>query len=95
MPPNPTWIRGRAAVARFFVNRVRRAVADRLFRVVALQANGRPAAGFYRKEDDGTAPFFALHVLEFDGGAIRTIDHFAAASSHRAFFAAGLPRAFT
>ena len=93
MPPHPTWILGRAAVGRFFTHRVRRAVETRLFEVLPLQANGLPAAGFYRKGDDGTAPFFALHVLEFEGGAVRTIDHFGGASAHRAFFAAGLPRA--
>jgi RNA polymerase sigma-70 factor (ECF subfamily) len=92
MPPHPTWLRGREAVARFYANRVGRAVKARLFQVVALEASGRPAAAFYRKGDDGTARFFALHVLEFDGGAVRTIDHFSGPSSHHAFFAAGLPR---
>ncbi|MBX3186590.1 MAG: nuclear transport factor 2 family protein, partial [Labilithrix sp.] len=92
MPPHPTWLRGRDAVARFFAHRVRRALDARLFRTRALEASGRPAVAFYRRGDDGAARFFALQVLEVEGGAVRTIDHFMAASAHRAFLAAGLPQ---
>lgn len=91
MPPHPTWLRGREAVARFFGHRVRRAVETHLFRTSTLEANGRPAVAFYRKADDGVARFFALQVLEVEHGGVRTIDHFMAPSAHRALFAAGLP----
>jgi len=87
MPPSPTWIAGRADVARFHVKRV----TQRL-RAVAVEANGRPGAGFYRVQDDGEAVFFALQVLEAKDGHIRVIDHFMSASSHAALFASGLAR---
>lgn len=95
MPPSPTWLRGRDAVARFFAHRVHDAVASRLFRTLELEANGRPAVGYYRLQNDGQAHFFALQVLEFEEGAVRTIDHFMAPSAHHAFFQAGLPRTIT
>jgi RNA polymerase sigma-70 factor (ECF subfamily) len=92
MPPSPTWIRGRAAVARFFDNRVRQALEAHRFSVRALEANGSPAIAFYRKGDDGTARFFAIHVLALHAGGVRSIDHFMSPGATRAFFAAGLPR---
>jgi len=87
MPPSPTWIAGRADVARFFANRVRQAV-----RAALVDANGRTGAGFYRLDDDGKGAFFALQVFEAKDGRIRVIDHFMTASSHTAFFAGGLAR---
>ena len=41
MPPSPTWIAGRADVARFFTNRVLQAVREHRFRTVLVDANGR------------------------------------------------------
>jgi RNA polymerase sigma-70 factor (ECF subfamily) len=79
MPPSPTWIAGRANLARFFVQRQIPPV-----RGVIVEANGVPCAGFYR---DGA--FYALQVLDAADGRIRTIDHFMAARAHAAFFAAG------
>jgi RNA polymerase sigma-70 factor, ECF subfamily len=87
MPPSPTWIAGRADVARFFTNRVTQAVRGAL-----VDANGRAGAGFYRVGEDGEGTFFALQALEAKDGRIRVIDHFMAASAHAAFFAGGLPR---
>jgi RNA polymerase sigma-70 factor (ECF subfamily) len=87
MPPSPTWIAGRADVARFFTKRVTQAV-----RTTLVDANGRTGAGFYRLGDDGEGVFFALQVLEAKDGRIRVIDHFMTASSHAAFFAGGLAR---
>lgn len=92
MPPSPTWIAGRADVARFFANRMMQAIRERRFRAVLVEANGRNGAGFYRLGDDGTGPFLALQVLEEKDGRIRIIDHFTAKSSHAAFFAVGLAR---
>jgi hypothetical protein len=92
MPPSPTWLAGRAAVARFFTHRVALAVRDHRFRTAIIEANGRTSAGFYRLDDDGVGAFFALQVLEAKEGRVRMIDHFMSASSHTAFFASGLPR---
>lgn len=93
MPPRPTWIQGRADVARFFANRVAQAVREYRFRTVLLGANGGAAAGFYRLESgESTATFFALQVLEARCGRIHTIDHFMSPASHAPFFAAGLER---
>lgn len=91
MPPSPTWIQGRDAVARFFAHRVRSAIETGAFLTRALEANGRPAVAFYRKGDDGSARFFAIHVLELDGGLVRTIDHFMGAAARRVVVASGLP----
>jgi RNA polymerase sigma-70 factor (ECF subfamily) len=94
MPPSPTWISGRADVARFYA-RIHDAVRSRRFPTVLVEANGTVSAGFYRHGDDGATPFFALQALEAKDGRIRVIDHFMTRSSHEAFFAAGLARAFT
>jgi RNA polymerase sigma-70 factor, ECF subfamily len=90
MPPRPTWIAGRADVARFFTKRVLQAVREHRFRTALIEANGSTAAGFYRLDDDGVWSFFALQVLETKDERIRVIDHFMSASSHAAFFAGGL-----
>lgn len=95
MPPSPTWLRGRAAVGRFFTHRVREAVSAHRFRTLLVGANGRTAAAFYRLGDDGAATFFALQVLEARNGRIRVIDHFMSAGAHASFFAAGLAPTLT
>ena len=92
MPPSPTWLRGRADVARFFTNRVQHAVEEHRFRTALVEANGATSAGFYRRSDEGQLIFFALQVLAAKDGRIRVIDHFMSASAHAAFFAGGLPR---
>ena len=92
MPPSPTWIAGRADVARFFTNRVTQALGEHGVRTVLVDANGRPGAGFYRLDAAGKGTFFALQVLEAKNGRIRVVDHFMTASSHAAFFASGLSR---
>jgi RNA polymerase sigma-70 factor (ECF subfamily) len=91
MPPHPTWLNGRSAVARFFTHRVRQALEAHRFRTLPLEANGRPAVAFYRRGDDGVARLFAVQVLELEHGRVRVIDHFMATHALRAFFAAGLP----
>jgi RNA polymerase sigma-70 factor (ECF subfamily) len=87
MPPSPTWIAGRADVARFFANRVNQSARAAFFDV-----NGRTGAGFYRLGDGGEWAFIALQVLDVKDRRIRVIDHFMSASSHAAFFAGGLSR---
>jgi RNA polymerase sigma-70 factor (ECF subfamily) len=92
MPPVRTWISGRAAVGRFFTNRVAQALHSHLFRAVPLEVCGTLGVGFYRAGDDGVARFFAMHVLAIREGRIAFIDHFMSKSSHAAFFATGLAR---
>jgi RNA polymerase sigma-70 factor (ECF subfamily) len=87
MPPSPTWLAGRADVARFFASRAAQAV-----RAVLIDANGQAGAGFYRLGDDGAWAFIALQVLETNDGRIRAVDHFMGPSAHAAFFACGLAR---
>jgi RNA polymerase sigma-70 factor (ECF subfamily) len=95
MPPSPTWIAGRAAVARFFDNRTLRAVREHRFRTVVIEANGCVGGGFYHQRDGEQWPFFALQLLETRDGRIRVIDHFMSESAHAAFFAQGLARSLT
>jgi RNA polymerase sigma-70 factor (ECF subfamily) len=95
MPPSPTWIAGRADVARFFTNRVTQELREHRFRTALVDANGRTSVGFYRLDDHGEGAFFALQVLDAKDGRIRIIDHFTTASSFVAFFAGGLPRTLT
>jgi len=95
MPPSPTWISGRAAVMRFFMNRVEQAAREHRFRAVVAGANGADSVAFYRREEGGPARFFALQVLETKDERIRVIDHFMSKSAHAAFFDSGLPRALS
>lgn len=92
MPPRPTWIAGRRNVSRFFEKRVTRQLCEQLFRVIIVEANGSPAAGFYHSSDDGGWVFFALQLLEAEQGCVRMIDHFMSEAAHAAFFANGLQR---
>lgn len=90
MPPHPTWIRGRAAIGRFYETRLRRAIDARIFRARLVDANESTGVAFYRLGEGGVARFFALHVLEGADGKVRVIDHFMGPSAVRAFFASGL-----
>lgn len=93
MPPSPTWISGRGAVARFFDNRVTRQLREGRFRTISVEANGSTAAGFYRLDDEEKGwVFFALQVLEAKDGRVRRIDHFMSASALAPFFTTGLER---
>jgi RNA polymerase sigma-70 factor (ECF subfamily) len=87
MPPSPTWIAGRADVARFFANR-----ASQVVRAAVVDANGGMGAGFYRLGNDGEWAFIALQVIGTKDGRFWTIDHFMTASGQAAFFAGGLAR---
>jgi RNA polymerase sigma-70 factor, ECF subfamily len=92
MPPRPMWVAGRENVVRFFHHRVGEAVAEGRYRTMLLEANGRPAIGFFRPRDDARV-FFALQVLEMQASRVRRIDHFMGTSAHEAFFRTGVPRA--
>jgi RNA polymerase sigma-70 factor, ECF subfamily len=90
MPPIPRWVAGRHDVGRFFGTHTRSAMQALQFRAIFVEANGAPGIGFYRVRGDGTARFFAVHLVEVKDGRIALIDHFMSTSSHAAFFAAGL-----
>jgi RNA polymerase sigma-70 factor (ECF subfamily) len=68
MPPQPTWHRGRAAVAAFLA-----AVplsGRRRWQHVHVRANGQPAFGLYASRPGGTAyEAHAIEVLSFDPSA--------------------------
>jgi RNA polymerase sigma-70 factor (ECF subfamily) len=75
MPPVPTWFRGRDTVVAFLRERP---LSDRYrWRVVPTQANGQPALGHYRFDEDAQA-FIAreIMVLTFDGDSIAEMTTF-------------------
>jgi len=51
MPPYPQWFQGRVTVARFLTKRP--LARDSRWRAIPVTANGQPAIGAYRIEDDG------------------------------------------
>ena len=69
MPPSPTWIAGRADVARFFTNRVRQAVLEHRFRTVLVEANGRTGAGSTASVMTGRGPSSRSRSLRRRTGA--------------------------
>jgi RNA polymerase sigma-70 factor (ECF subfamily) len=85
MPPIPRWLAGLDDVGRFFRSHVRGA-----FRATPVDANGAPAAAFYRVEEAGQAHLFAIQLFELGAGRIRMIDHFMSQRSLLAFVAEGL-----
>jgi len=65
MPPQPTWFAGRAQVTRFLAGRVLHRPGD--FLMVPAAANGQPAFGAYRRDDDGAYRAHAIQVLTVAG----------------------------
>jgi RNA polymerase sigma-70 factor, ECF subfamily len=75
MPPFPAWYRGRELVATFL--RERPIAARSRWRVVPTQANGQPAFGHYRWDDEAQAfTARAVAVLTLDGDQIGEITAF-------------------
>lgn len=64
MPPQPQWLRGREAVARFFADHV--LSVPGAFRMVATKANGQPAFVAHQRDQDGIYQPHAVHVLTLD-----------------------------
>ncbi|GAA3462190.1 sigma-70 family RNA polymerase sigma factor [Saccharothrix longispora] len=64
MPPFAWWLRGRAAVAAVLAVP---GTGCEAARVVATRANGVPAFGQYRPDEEGVLRAFALVVVEFSG----------------------------
>jgi RNA polymerase sigma-70 factor (ECF subfamily) len=77
MPPMPQWFAGREAIAASIGDMVFAPAGKGVFRLVATEANGRPAFLAYRK-DPTTATYraFSLHILEARAGQITAIDAF-------------------
>ena len=74
MPPQPTWFRGRDAVAEFL-----RAVplGGRLHsRLVPMRANGQLAFGHYTRDDEGGYTPHGVHVLTLRGSEIEDMTVF-------------------
>ncbi len=71
MPPEPRWLRGRAAVARFFADHVLSTPDE--FRLVATASNGQPAFLAHQRAQHGTYQPHAVHVLTLDSSAIAHI----------------------
>lgn len=74
MPPYTLWLRGPAAIQRWFLGR---GLGCRGSRLVPTAANGLPAFGQYRPGGPG-APHrpWSLVVLEIDGDRIAAMNHF-------------------
>jgi RNA polymerase sigma-70 factor (ECF subfamily) len=75
MPPQPMWLRGRDTVAEFL--RLHPLSGDIRWRVIPTLANGQPAFGHFRWDDDANA-FLArtLAVLTLDSNRIGEITAF-------------------
>jgi RNA polymerase sigma-70 factor (ECF subfamily) len=75
MPPLPTWYRGREAVAAFLRSHV--LASENRWRVVPARANGQPALGNYRW-DEQRQKFLprSLSVLTLEGEGIAEITTF-------------------
>jgi RNA polymerase sigma-70 factor (ECF subfamily) len=72
MPPQPTWFRGRDAVAEFL--RAAPMAEGNRWRVVRVRANGQLAFGHYIWRDDrGAFVPHAIHVVTLDGDRIAGI----------------------
>jgi RNA polymerase sigma-70 factor, ECF subfamily len=74
MPPFTLWLRGRKAVAEWFLGR---GIGCRGSRLVRTEANGSPAFGQYRPaEAGGPHRPWSLVVLDVRGGRIASMTHF-------------------
>jgi RNA polymerase sigma-70 factor, ECF subfamily len=86
MPPFPQWFRGRPSVSEFLAARAL-ASAGR-WRAIPVGANGQPAMGAYRVDDDGRHHAHSIQVLQASTAGITWI---AAFQSPELFPAFGLP----
>jgi RNA polymerase sigma-70 factor, ECF subfamily len=73
MPPVPGWLRGRAAIGRFWHGR---GSACHGSRVRLTRANGLHALGAYRPGPDGDHHAFGISVLDIAGGRITALHAF-------------------
>ncbi len=80
MPPSPTWLRGKAAVAAFAETRPFAILGSRGHRVLPASANGQPALVFYVAGE-----LHALHVVRFEQGRVSELHHFCDPRSFEVF----------
>ncbi|WP_112241028.1 sigma-70 family RNA polymerase sigma factor [Kribbella monticola] len=82
MPPLPAWFDGRAAVLRFFGERV----FETPWRLVPLRANGQPGFACYMQDPaDGVFRLGAINLLHLRDGRISWISGFLDPALHRRF----------
>lgn len=85
MPPNPEWFVGAETCRRFLSSRIQ-TPGD--LRLIPTSANGQPAFGHYRREQDGTHRAYAIGVLTLTSAGIARISVF---MDPRLVAACGLP----
>jgi RNA polymerase sigma-70 factor (ECF subfamily) len=88
MPPMPTWYAGRDAVIGFYAKHL----ADPgKWRMLAVSANGQPAAAGYLRREDGVHRAHSIQVLTLRQGEIARVSAFVDASLFPVF---GLPSSY-
>jgi RNA polymerase sigma-70 factor (ECF subfamily) len=89
MPPAPLWYRGRAAIGVFISTTILAGEARGRWKLLSTRANGQPAFGFYRRQDDAPAyAAFAIQVVTFASGLVADVTTF---GFPRLFASFGLP----
>jgi RNA polymerase sigma-70 factor (ECF subfamily) len=83
MPPEPEWLQGREAVARFFAERVLTAPGE--LRMVATAANGQPAFVAHHRAPDGVYHPHGVHVLTLDTAGVAHIAVFREPAIYKVF----------
>jgi RNA polymerase sigma-70 factor (ECF subfamily) len=89
MPPLPGWYRGREAIRVFLLRTVLQGDARGRWRLVPTRANGLPAFGLYRKQEDGHGhAAFGIQVVTIEAGLVADVTTFGFPTLCRSF---GLP----
>ena len=76
MPPIPVWLSGARSIVDALETMVFASCAPDSFRALHTEANGLPALALFRQAADGTFAPYALHVLAFDDGKLRSLTAF-------------------
>ena len=90
MPPYPTWVRGREAVAALIAAQCPSGPGDTW--MIAVRANGCPAFAAYQRDADGTLRAHGVHVLRLVPGAVAGVVAFLDPNLFRAFDLASVLR---
>jgi RNA polymerase sigma-70 factor (ECF subfamily) len=89
MPPLPTWVKGREAIREFVSRHILDGEARGRWRLIATEANGQPAFGWYRRRSSQSGfTAFAIQVVTIEGGWISDATTFGFPQLFSAF---GLP----
>jgi len=84
MPPLPVWVQGRAAITIWLATTL--LVPNRSFRLLPARANGSPAFGLYRRQNEEEVyQLFGLMVLGVEGERISSVVGFLEVSSLSCF----------